>query len=303
MTRLLISFSGGETSALMTKLIHERWRNRYAEIVTVFANTSQENEEALEFVQQCDDAFGWNVVWIEAVTHQQRGKGVTARIVDFNSACRDGSVFEAMIQKHGIPGPGFVHCTRELKERAITAYVRSLGWEAGSYDTAIGIRVDEIDRMNSKAEEKRLVYPLVRPWPRTKPDVNSHWEHQPFRLKLKGYRGNCRTCWKKSLRKHLTIMTETPEDYDFFERMERMYPMNGANPRNEEKRFFRDRLKVEDIRRLAAEGNFEPAEDDAQIYRVDLLSGLDLDLGGACAESCEVEFQDAPCSPGKDGKS
>jgi hypothetical protein len=279
--RLLISFSGGETSALMTKLIFAHMSSDYDEIITVFANTGQENEETLEFVNQCDETWGWKVVWVEAVTDPRPGKGVSARVVNFETACRDGSVFEAMIAKHGIPGPGFIHCTRELKERAITAYCRSIGWKSASYDTAIGIRIDEIDRINPKAAEKRLVYPLIKPFPHTKNDVNAHWIRQNWRLRLKGYRGNCRTCWKKSLRKHLTIMSETPEDYDFFERMERTYPMAGANPRNEPKRFFRDRLTVADIRRLAAEGNFEPAEDDAQIYQFDLFHGLDLDQRAA----------------------
>jgi hypothetical protein len=293
MRRLLISFSGGETSALMTKIIHERWQARYDEIVTVFANTGQENEETLEFVQRCDEAWAWNVVWVEAITDPRSGKGVRARVVDFSTADRTGAVFEAMIAKHGIPGPGFVHCTRELKERAITAYVRSIGWKAGTYDTAIGIRVDEIDRMNPQAREKRLLYPMVSPFPRRKVDVNDFWIRQNWRLPLKGYQGNCRTCWKKSLRKLLTIMVETPEAFDFFERMEATYPLAGANPRNEPKRFFRGKLTVADIRRLAAEGNFEPAEDDARQYQTDLLHGFDLDLGGGCSESCEVEFGEA----------
>lgn len=277
----------------MTKLIHDRLSEQYDEIITVFANTGQENEETLEFVKRCDEAWGWNVVWIEAVTDPRPGKGVTARVVNFDTACRDGSVFEAMIAKHGIPGPGFVHCTRELKERAITAYCRSIGWEPSSYSTAIGIRNDEVDRINPSAREKRLIYPLTRLWPHKKADVNAFWEKQPFRLELKGYQGNCKWCWKKSLRKHLTIMAETPEAFEFPERMEQTYPMAGANPRNEPKRFFRGKLTVADIRRLAAEGNFEPAEDDARIYETDLFHGLELDVGGGCEESCEVTFDDA----------
>lgn len=292
-SRLLVSFSGGETSALMTKLIHERWRDRYGEMITVFANTGQENDQTLDFVERCDREWRWNVVWVEAITNPQPGRGVQAKVVDHASADRDGVVFEAMIAKHGIPGPGFAHCTRELKERAITSYVRSLGWRHGSYDTAIGIRIDEIDRMNPSAAEKRLVYPLVNPFPHRKIDVNEFWARNGWRLDLKGYQGNCRWCWKKSLRKHLTIMSETPEAYSFPERMEATYPMAGANPRNEPKRFFRDRLTVADIRRLAAEGQFEPAQDDAREYQVDIFCGLALDVGGGCEDSCEVEFGDA----------
>lgn len=292
MGRLLISFSGGETSALMAKLIRARWHNRYAEIITVFSNTGQENEETLQFVDRCDREFGLNVVWIEAVTNPERGQGVKARVVDLATADRSGAAFEAMIAKHGIPGPGFIHCTRELKERPITAYARSIGWGAGTYDTAIGIRIDEIDRMNPRAAELGLIYPLVRPWPHRKIDVNEHWNANGWRLGLKGYQGNCRTCWKKSLRKLLTIADESPEAFDFFERMEAKYPMAGANPRQEPKRFFRDRLTVADIRELAKQP-FEPAVDDARVYQTDMLQGFDLDVGGGCEESCEVDFGEA----------
>ncbi|WP_019997301.1 adenine nucleotide alpha hydrolase family protein [Aureimonas ureilytica] len=301
--RLLISFSGGETSAMMTKLIHERWAERYDRIVTVFANTGQENEETLRFVQQCDDAFGWGVVWLEALVDPEAGKGTKHRIVSFATADRAGGVFEDMIAKFGIPGPGFFHCTRELKERPITSYVRSIGWEAGSYDTAIGIRADEIDRVNRDHRAKRFVYPMAD-WRLRKIDVNEFWASQPplsrlelnpspFRLNLKGYQGNCWWCWKKSLRKHLTIMQETPEAFDFPERMEAKYSMAGSNPRNEPKRFFRERRTVADLRHLAATTQFEPASDDAREYQTDLFSPLALDLGGDCDEGCEVNFGEA----------
>lgn len=291
--RLLISFSGGETSARMTKLIHDRLADAYDEVVTVLANTGEENEESLLFARQCDQAFGWGVVWVEADIDPRPGAGTKAKVVTFETADRSGKNFEAMIAKYGIPGPGFLHCTRELKERPITAYVRSLGWEAGSYDTAIGIRIDEIDRINPDAARRRFIYPLIKPFPHRKIDVNEFWAKQPFRLALKGYQGNCKWCWKKSLRKHLTIATETPEAFNFPERMEALYPTAGANPKGETKRFFRNRLTVADIRRLAAEGNFEPAEDDARVYQTDLLSGLELDVGGGCSESCEVDFGEA----------
>lgn len=290
-SRLLISFSGGETSALMTKLCHERLRDQYDEIITVFSNTGQENEATLEFVDRCDRKWGWNVVWIETVMSDEKGVGARAKIVDFASASRNGEPFEDVIRKHGIPNSSFPHCTREMKERPIRAYARSIGWKTGSYDTAIGIRIDEIDRMNHKAKELRLVYPMVSPFPHRKVDVNAFWNEQDFRLELAGWQGNCRTCWKKSYRKLLTIMATNPSSFDFFERMEETYPMAGPNPKQEVKRFFRGKLTVADLRRLSAEGNFQLAEDDSRVYPTDTLEGLELDLAGGCSESCEVEFE------------
>lgn len=59
--RLLISFSGGETSALMTKRILESnsMRSEYDEVRVVFANTGQENEQTLVFVDRCEKRCGW----------------------------------------------------------------------------------------------------------------------------------------------------------------------------------------------------------------------------------------------------
>lgn len=296
--RLLISFSGGETSALMSKLILENMRSDYDEIRCVFANTGQENEETLRFVDQCDKAFGLSVTWVEAEVAQEHGQGTRARVVDFVTASRDGAPFEAVIAKYGIPNQNYPHCTRELKGNPIRAYAKSIGWDRGSFDTAIGIRSDEIDRMVPKAREQRLIYPLVSRFPHTKPKVNEFWARQSFRLRLKGYQGNCKWCWKKSLRKHLTIITEDPEAYEFPERMESEHALSGAGVG--ERVFFRGPRSTADLRRIAATKQFTPATDDAREYQVDLLDWLslnpladdDLDACGA-GESCEVEFGDA----------
>lgn len=298
--RLLISFSGGETSALMSKLIIERMAGNYDEIRTVFANTGQENEETLQFVDQCDKAFGLGVVWIEAVTPEERGVGARCREVTFETASRDGQPFEDMIRKHGIPGPAMPLCSKELKTRPITRWARENGWLPGTYDLAIGIRTDEIDRMSPEARRRRIIYPLVSRFPHTKPKVNEFWARQPFRLDLKGYQGNCKWCWKKSLRKHLTIISESPDAYAFPERMEQLYPHNGVNKTGEPRRFFRGNRTVSDLRKMAATERFSAASDDAREYQIDLIDWLSLEplseeeremeFDACGSESCEIDF-------------
>lgn len=294
--RMLVSFSGGETSAYMLWYIFNHMKNEYDEIVVVFANTGEENEETLEFVQFVSMLFSIPVVWIEAVIYHGERKSPGFKIVDFETAARKGEPFEEAIKKYGIPNSKFKDCTRNLKLRPIEAYAASLGWKKGAYDTAIGIRADEIDRLSSEAPKRRLVYPLVKRHPMTKPKINFWWSQQPFRLNLKGYQGNCRWCWKKSRRKHLTLMQETPGVFDFPERMERDYALVGpefqhdpttrANPLPDGYRrtFFRGNQSVADIRAelTARRGAFVPAHDDAIVF------DPDLDVGGACEESCEV---------------
>ncbi len=159
---VLVSFSGGRTSALMSKLALEQYPRE--QLVFVFANTGQEHPKTLEFVQKVDDYLGLDLVWVEAVVHSRARMGTTHRIVNYDSATRDMSLFKAMSYKFGIPGPGWFHCTRELKERPIHSFITQefKKKKMKGYKTAIGIRADEIDRMDPKADEKALSTPWFR---------------------------------------------------------------------------------------------------------------------------------------------
>lgn len=289
--RLLVSFSGGETSALMSHILKENLSDKY-EMIFVFANTGQENEETLEFADMCDKHFGLDLVWVEAVVHKGR-KGVTHKVVGFDSASRLGEPFEDVIAKYMIPNTGSPHCTRELKERPIRHYAKSIGW-GRDYYTAIGIRADEIDRISPQRKKNKLVYPLIEMFPMTKPQVNSFWDSMPFRLQLKGYEGNCKTCWKKSFRKLATIALEHPERFGFFRDMEIKYGhyIKPEKAHNEKLvppfRFFRQNKSVDDIFEIAHKDGFEKATDDSVVYETFELDGLELDVSNGCIESCEV---------------
>ena len=96
--KLAISFSGGRTSAVMTKLCVEKFSDTH-DIAITFANTGCEHENTLKFVDQCDKHFGWGVVWVEAVINQEKGIGPKHRIVDYETASRYGEPFEDAIKK------------------------------------------------------------------------------------------------------------------------------------------------------------------------------------------------------------
>lgn len=285
--KLFVSFSGGETSAYMAQWLIKHKAKNYPEMIFVFANTGQENEQTLRFVEKCDNHFGLGVVWVEAVVNED-GVGTTHKIVNYETASRNGEPFEAMIEKYGIPNQAYPHCTRELKLQPMRSYIKSIGWKTGEYHTAIGIRCDEIDRVNANHKEHGLIYPLVSDHPITKPQINEWWELQPFRLNLKGYEGNCKWCWKKSLRKHLTLLQEHPEWYEFPKRMERTYGLSGHNVDGTQRVFFRGNKSVEDLRLMLKTTPFEPATDDAREYTYQPM----LDLSAGCSESCEVDFSD-----------
>lgn len=275
---LLVSFSGGETSAFMAQWLNNHYEELgYENVVFVFANTGLENEQTLEFVERCDKHFKLGVQWVEADVQQGVRKGTGYYRTDFNNASRKGEPFEAMIKKYGIPNQAFPHCTRELKQAPIKAFGKD--WFNGEkYITAIGIRQDEADRMNAKAKEMGFIYPLIssKMIPATKPMINFYWRSMPFRLELKGYQGNCATCWKKADKKLYQIAQENPKAFDFMAEMERKYSI-GRN--GEPVVFFRKNRSTLDILNEAKDWKGVIKNDaDEYTYQLDLLGG----------ESCEV---------------
>lgn len=276
--RLLISFSGGRTSAYMTVLLVALCKFFAVEFLVVFANTGQEDERTLVFVDRCDKAFALGIVWVESVVDPRMGVGTSFRIVNFETATRSGAVFEAVIAKYGIPNTTYLHCNRELKLRPIHAYVQTYGWDRGTYDTAIGIRADEIDRQNANAKAERLIYPLIRLGTK-KPAIIRWWRRQLFDLNIPEHMGNCLWCWKKTERKLLTLATERPEVFDFPARMEALYPFAGAGD-GTPRRFFRKNWTTLDIK-ARARLPFEPFV-DGKIY-----DDPELDGANGCSESCD----------------
>lgn len=283
---LAISFSGGLTSAYMTRWLLENKKSDFGQIVITFANTGQENEETLIFVDRCDKEWGLNVVWLEALVDPEKGKGTKFKIVTFETASRNGEPFEDYIKKHGIPNQSFPKCTGELKLSPMRSYLRSLGWKNGTYKTAIGIRVDEMDRVSSKMNEQNLIYPLVEYTKVTKEMVNLWWERQSFSLGLQEHQGNCKWCWKKSMRKLLTLAADTPEIFEFPMRMEQLYAFSGPGHHfgGSGRCFFRGHTSAKQI----VEASKLPFDRFVSApIRFDLFD-MDMDSAGSCSESCEV---------------
>ncbi len=285
MKNLLVSFSGGETSAFMAQWLNNHYEQYgYENIVFVFANTGLENEQTLEFVERCDKHFKLNVQWVEADVQQGIRKGTGFYRTDFDNASRKGEPFEAIIKKYGIPNQAFPHCTRELKQAPIKVFGKE--WFNGErYHTAIGIRQDEADRMNAKAKEMGFIYPLIssKMIPATKSMINFYWRSMPFRLELKGYQGNCATCWKKADKKLYQIAHENPKAFEFMAEMERKYPRVGNEFTKDEtaidRVFFRKNRSTLQILEEAKKWRGKiPNDADTYTWQIDLLGG----------DSCEV---------------
>lgn len=278
-SRLFISFSAGKSSAFMADLLLRQHRAEWDEIIVGFANTGEEHEKSLRYADACDRHYGFNCVWVEAVVAPGIGEGTKHKVVNFKTASRKGEPFEAVIAKYGLPNTQYFHCTREAKLAPMTSYLRSIGWEPNSYNTAVGIRADELDRISPSFVEAGGIYPLIELGIK-KADVLA-WElAQPVRLGIPEHYGNCKWCWKKSFRKLATVAKETPEAFRFPARMETTYANAGRG--DGDRRLFRGRKTTADIFAMAASPDFEPFVDNFPFKSEEMDSGM------SCGESCEI---------------
>jgi hypothetical protein len=284
---LFVSVSGGETSWYMANLIKEKLSNKY-NLLFGFANTGKERKETFDFNIRCSEYFEIDLHWIEAIVHYNKRKGCTHKIVNQTNYSKNGEPFEDVIKKYGLPNVAFPHCTRELKSNPLRSFAKEY-FNGEKFKIAIGIRVDEIDRVSNN---KNYLYPLVSLFPTMKTEINKFWKLMPFRLELKSYEGNCDLCFKKTLRKLLTVISEKKCNIDWWKEIEKKYEYYSANRDNSKVpfRFNRKNISVQELINMSYP-YFEKAIDEktnyGSRYKQSELFNLNLDVTNGCIESCE----------------
>lgn len=285
--KLLISFSGGKTSAYMLWWIFNCWEDRNNwDMVVVFANTGKEEEETLIFVNDCCNVWKIPIIWVEAKHKDKNGnpfskKGwkVKANIVSFETASRNGEPFEEMLSVLGIPSTNAPFCSDQLKRKAINAYLKSIGWRM--FYKAIGIRSDELDRINPNYKKLRIIYPIAFINPKTKQQINNIFSRNELgvQLNVDVDLGNCNFCWKKDLPRLCRIAKKNRFIPMWWQRMIDKYGQTNPRPTKLKPpfNFFRGNLSADDIVKLSQENEIKLIEQMASQER---LNG--------CGESCEA---------------
>lgn len=203
----VISFSGGRTSAYMLWRVLRSNGGLPDDAVVCFANTGKEEEATLEFVSQCERLWGIRIVWLEYQPDNPKFK-----VVDFETASRNGEPFEALItKKNYLPNPVTRFCTTELKVMAIDRYMKSIG--VPDYVTMVGIRADEprrVAKMKTNKDEK--ITPLASAGI-TESDVWRFWGEHEFDLGLPKISGasNCDLCFLKGTGIIAGLIAQKPE--------------------------------------------------------------------------------------------
>lgn len=309
--KVLISFSGGRTSAMMTYYLINKMKDKY-DFTVVFANTGHERESTLQFIKRCDEYFKFNTIWVEAVTNHEFGKGVSSKVVNFETAYRNYKKngvdpFEQVIAKHGITNMDCPNCSREMKGYTIRAYMRDfLGFKKKNYKLALGIRSDEPKRLDwVKAKKENILY-LAELGNVNKYDVNKFWAGQPFDLEVKSYEGNCILCWKKSDRKLFTIIQEgiinndieLLAEIEWIKTMQKKYGRYIPEHRRKKQdkgqtvNFFRDERTIEQM--IDESYLLDPTEyanDESKLIETAKQIAMwdnSLDINSGCVESCEA---------------
>ena len=202
----IINFSGGRTSAYMTK----RLIDEGGEYLVSFQNTGKEMPQTLDFINECDKRWNMNIVWLEYRF------GNHFEVVNYETASRDGRPFDEAIahKKQFLPNQRLRYCTSFLKIDTLRRYLKSIG--VNDYTSFNGIRYDEPRRWNKIKDSKFDVeLPLVQ-WKTTKVDVLNWWKEQQFDLMVNEPYGNCDGCFLKGKGKLAIIAKEKPELFDWW---------------------------------------------------------------------------------------
>ena len=227
----VISFSGGRSSAMMLKIMLDN-DMMINDRKIVFANTGREKPETLDFVQECAERWGLEIVWLEYMPEKPLFK-----IVDYETANRDGLPFSQLITKRSIL-PNVVKrlCTAELKIKTIRRYMRSIGHK-GDLVTYLGLRYDEPMRVaKKKAQNQTSKDPEYYLMPLhdmkvSKAMVDSFWKHQSFDLAIHSNLGNCDLCFMKGTNNLIWAIRNDPSLADWWIEQEKHAKMSAKRKR------------------------------------------------------------------------
>jgi len=218
-----ISFSGGRTSAFMLHKILEANGNLPDRVKVVFTNTGKEMTETLDFIQECSHRWDVPVVWVEYEEIETKN---SYKIVNHNSASRNGEPFEKIIKRYGrLPNALQRFCTGILKVQTGAKYLQSFKWKY--WKNATGIRFDEKRRQKDGLINNWYYgwYPMIAA-EHIINDVESFWAKQSFKLNLpivngKTMMGNCDMCFLKSEAQIAMMMRQFPEKAKWWIDMEK----------------------------------------------------------------------------------
>jgi len=264
---IIISVSGGRSSAFMAKHICTSEKYNDYNKVYVFANTGMERIETIEFLRNMERYWGIEILCVEGVYSNEMGVGVKHQVKSLDTLSMNAEPMEGAIRHktkgifHGLPNMKAPYCSSMTKELPIKSFSDDI-FGKGNYYMAIGFRAEDMPKRISWAEieiERYQLYPLLTDfeYPIGQPELNKLWDREPFKLGIHNNLGNCELCWKKSDRKIVEDIRYGTRFIDWFDKMEREYDST----------MFRGNKSIHDLIKMSKEPttgflNFDESEDD-----------------------------------------
>lgn len=282
---IFCSVSSGYSSVLMAIKIKQWYPNH--NIIFAMANTSKERTESLNFMNKCDKYYNLNLTWIEAIFNDY-GKGVSFNVVEYKDLKTKGEIFEDGIKKLGIPSKINKWCNRDMKLVPLRKYANSV-FGLDNYSIAVGLRIDEVDRISKKYKTNNIFYPLIDRKV-NKMIRNFFWNKEVLKLGISAFEGNCDLCFEKSDRKLITIISKKLNLSIWWDEMIKKHGQtlkknsesyNDLLKENNGMTFYREYKTINDLINLSK----QPFKIAADEY---IFTGDPLDKEDDCGSGCTV---------------
>jgi hypothetical protein len=230
---LLVTVSGGRSSAMMAYHIHTSPKYQDYEKAYVFANTGMERPETIEFLNKIEFDWGIPLTLIEGTYSNVMGVGVGYKIVDWDTLDMQAKVFEQCIMHmnkgtfDGLPNQEAPYCSERMKTIPCNKFAKEI-FNGEKYIKAIGFRREDMPKRISWPEikeDKARIFPLLTDFPQPigLPELNSWWNNQPFQLNINSKLGNCELCWKKSDNNLVDVIRKGTRFVEWWKDMEEQY--------------------------------------------------------------------------------
>ena len=253
MKNLLVTVSGGRSSAMMAYHIHTSPKYQEYEKAYVFANTGMERPETIEFLKKIETIWGIPLTLIEGTYSSIMGVGVGYKIVDWDSLDMKAKVFEECVmhlnkgEYSGLPNSAAPYCSPYMKTLPCEKFANDILGKK-NYLKAIGYRKEDMPKRISWPEikeEKERIFPLLTDFPEPIGllELNSWWNKQAFQLGINSKLGNCELCWKKSEKNLVEVIQTGTRFVDWWEKMEEKYGNTS----------FRDKKSIADFVAMASQ--------------------------------------------------
>jgi len=220
----VISFSGGRTSGFMLRKILDAHDGQPDNLKVCFQNTGLEHAATYEFVREVGERWEASVDWVEYCLKDNKPD---YKLVDYDSASRNGEPFDALIhKKQYLPNPVARLCTVNLKLETLRRYIKSFPEFADGYSNIVGLRADEPRRV-AKLKGDNSIESVVCPLHiagHTEGDVLEFWKRNDFDLALPlhaNMASNCVGCFLKAKPKLEILMHDMPDYFAWWLKAEK----------------------------------------------------------------------------------